>query len=238
MVARIKVSQIGLPLSFDRQFSYDNYITSSADLTVGLLRAMIRDGGETMVGLWGGQGSGKTHLLNASVSYARRQSLDFRFYDGGLLCGCNPGELDDFDQGDMLVVDNLDALCGNRPWEEKFYLIINRVRERGGRFLYSLSRRPQDLVCELADFQSRLGWGLLLELPVHGDDEVRDIVRARAKLLGMDLSDEVLFFLLSRFSRKLEDQISILRTLDRATLSRQKKVTIPLIKQVLMEEKP
>ncbi len=135
----------------------------------------------------------------------------------------------------MLAVDNLDAICGSRNWEEKFYRIINRCRDQGHRLIFTLSEKPHDLICSLADFKSRLSWGLLLELPQYEEDDVRLIIARRAQLLGIELSKEVLSYLLTHYSRRLTDQMDILRLLDAASLSAKRKVSISLVKQVMSD---
>ncbi len=229
------MSQIALPLSFDRQYSFENHFTDSVSFVAESLKALIEGSGESVIGLWGGVDSGKTHLLNASALFARESSLAFQLYDGWQLHDCDPSQFDDIDHNVIVAIDNLDALCGHRGWEETFYRLINQSRDQGMRLVFSLSSKPQDLVCELADFQSRLSWGLLLELPKYSDIDTQRIVKLRAVLLGIELSKEVLAYLLTHFSRRLGDQIQILRILDKVSLTAQKKVTIPLIKKVLFE---
>lgn len=227
------MTQITLPLSFDRQYSFDNYFIDQADFVINSLKSLIHDDGEHQIGLWGGRDSGKTHLLNACAFYARGVLSGFQLYDAVQLRECEPSQFDDIEDNAVLAIDNLDAICGHRDWEAALYRLINRCRDQHARLIFSLSKKPQDLNCELADFQSRLSWGLLLELPVAEDADIEHIVEQRARLLGISLSKEVRAYLLTHYSRRLADQIQILRRLDLASLSTKKKISIPLIKQVL-----
>jgi DnaA family protein len=98
-----------------------------------------------------------------------------------------------------------------------------------------MTRKPEDLVTSLDDFRSRLQWGLMLQLPSSSDVEIREILRKRALLIGIELSDDVISYLMTHYARNLSMQMEILRHLDEASLSQQRKVTIPLVKQVLLE---
>ncbi len=227
--------QIALPLSFDRQFSFENFFSDSTDLIVTNLKAMVDGEGEPIVCLWGGAASGKTHLLNACALYARQQAVAFQLYDARQFVEFSPEQIGDFEDDVMLAVDNLEAICGSRDWEEKFYGIINRCRDQDYRLLFTLLEKPQDLACSLADLQSRLSWGLLLELPKYEEDDIRQIVARRAQLLGIELSKEVLSYLLTHYSRQLADQMEMLRMLDAASMSAKKKVSISLVKQVMSD---
>lgn len=235
MIAGWAIKQIALPLSHDRQFSFDNYFGRQAELVIDNLQALIRGDGESQIGLWGNVGSGKTHLLNASAHYARKLQTRFHFYDAAQLATFDVSDFEGFEQCDVLAIDNLDAIVGILGWESCFYQVINRCRDAEFRFIYSLSRKPEDLNIGLADFRSRLQWGLMLHTPASGEAEVGEILCKRAHLLGIELSNEVISYLLTHHSRNLAAQMTILKTLDNASLSLRRKVTIPLIKQALAE---
>lgn len=198
------------------------------------LKSLITKSGESLIGLWGGADGGKTHLVNACAHFARQQAVVFQLYEGNQLIQCDPEYFDIAAGCDVLAVDNLDALCGQRHWEEKFCQLINRCKSGDLRLIFTLADKPQFLHCLLADFQSRLSWGLLLQLHTYGDSDIERIIKQRAKLLGFELSDEVMAYLLTHYSRRLSIQIDILRILDDASLSAQKKITIPLVKQILV----
>lgn len=148
---------------------------------------------------------------------------------------CDAADFEGFDRCDVLAIDNLDVLAGNIEWEKCFYQIINQCRAGQMRFLYSLSTTPQNLNCALEDFRSRLQWGLLLTLPDTDDDQLRFVLSERARMLGIEYSKEVLNYLLSHYARDLSAQMSILQQLDRVSLIRQRRVTVPLVKQALQE---
>lgn len=229
----INTAQITLPLGFDRQFSFDNFFCDQSGFLLSSLKTFINAGGENFVILWGGRDSGKTHLLNAAAHYARDKAVDLQLYDARLLSGIDSSCLQEFGEDTILAIDNLDAICGNKDWESFFYYLINRCRQGSFRLLASLGCRPRDLKCALEDFQSRLNWGLLLELPVVDEAGIEYIIRQRARLLGHDLPQEVITYLIRHFPRGLASQLDILHKLDAASLATKKKITVPLVKQVM-----
>ena len=230
------MAQLPLPLFFDRRFSLQNYIASNAAYIHAQLTALFDETGEALLGLWGGSDSGKTHLLNACAHYARHCRITFHLYDAGQLVDARADNFSELPTGSVVGVDNLDLLAGNRAWEEQFYQLINRVKAGELRFVFSLSRQPRDIGFRLPDLKSRLMWGLLIELNSPDDAQIEDILRQRARLLGMVIGDEALVYLLSHFSRKLSDQMDMLYRLDFASMSSQRKITIPLIREVLSGE--
>lgn len=101
--------------------------------------------------------------------------------------------------------------------------------------MFAMTRKPDDLQTTLDDFRSRLQWGLMLQLPSSDDVQIRRILRRRAQLIGIELAEEVISYLMTHHARNLTTQMAILRRLDGASLSQQRRVTIPLIKQALLE---
>jgi len=229
------IKQIALPLSLDRQFSFENYISDRAELIRTSIKALVAGNGETQIGLWGASASGKTHLLNASADLARQSGVQLQIYDAVQLLQCDASAFDGFAHCDVLAVDNLDAIAGHSEWEACFYQVINRCRDGDYRFLFAMTHKPDELVTSLDDFRSRLQWGLMLQLPDSSEIEIREILRKRAQLNGIELTDEVISYLLTHYARNLAVQMDILRRLDGASLSQQRKVTIPLVKQALLE---
>jgi DnaA family protein len=227
------MSQIPLPLSFDRRFSLDNYISDSADYIAQQLIALFDETGEPLIGLCGGADSGKTHLLNACAHYARECGVNYYLFDAQQLQSASAGNFAEFPAGAVIAVDNLDMLAGIKPWEAQFYQLINRVKQQELRMIFSLSRLPRDIGFRLPDLKSRLTWGLMVNLDAPDDEGLRRIIRQRARLLGLKLADGVLDYLLSHFSRRLSDQIDLLHRLDREALSKQRRITIPLVRETL-----
>ncbi len=226
------MTQIPLPLSFDRHFSWQNYIADESPYIEQQLKALFDETGESMVGLWGACDSGKTHLLNACAHYARDIRIPYYLFDASQLAKASAANFDNFPSGCIVGVDDLHLLAGNRLWEEQFYSLVNRVKSSELRFLFSLSRQPRDTGFRLPDLKSRLMWGLLIGLESPDDDEVELILVRRARLMGLDLSGEVVKYLLNHFSRKLSDQMQLLYRLDHAAMAEQRKITIPLIRKI------
>ncbi len=224
------MAQIPLPLSFDKRFSLENYISENADFIRQNITALFDETGEPLIGLWGGLDSGKTHLLNACAHYARHCSVQFHLFDALQLLEFDVGCFGELPAGSVLGVDNLDLLSGNRAWEELFYQLINRVKAGELRMVFSVSRNPRDIGFRLPDLKSRLMWGLLIALQTPDNDNLAEVIKFRANLLGLELTDNVLNYLMTHYSRKLSEQMKLLYKLDHAALTSKRKITIPLIR--------
>ena len=86
---------------------------------------------------------------------------------------------------------------------------------------------------DLPDLESRLKWGTTLQIRSMSDDDKAQALTNRAKMRGLELSDECARFLLTRLSRDMRALLDVLDTLDHASMAAQRKLTIPFIKATL-----
>jgi DnaA-homolog protein len=83
------------------------------------------------------------------------------------------------------------------------------------------------------DLRTRLGWGHVFALQVLTEEQRRAVLRQEADGRGIFLSDEVMDFILSRFSRDLNSLMQLLQQLDGYSLATKRAITVPLVKSML-----
>jgi DnaA family protein len=86
------------------------------------------------------------------------------------------------------------------------------------------------------DLRTRLGWGHIHALQVLDEPERRAVLRQEADARGLFLSDEVMSYMLNRFSRDLGSLMQLLDHLDQYALQTQRALTIPLVRAMLENE--
>ncbi|HXE47213.1 MAG TPA: DnaA/Hda family protein, partial [Ramlibacter sp.] len=94
---------------------------------------------------------------------------------------------------------------------------------------------PADLKLR-EDLRTRLGWGHVFQLQVLSEPERRAVLRQSADARGVFLGDEVMDYMLTRFSRDLGSLMQLLEQLDGYALQTKRAITIPLIKSMLENE--
>jgi DnaA family protein len=87
------------------------------------------------------------------------------------------------------------------------------------------------------DLRTRLGWGHVFALSPLAESEARAAMRREADRRGLFLSDDVMSYLLTRFARDLKHLMTVLDRLDEFALVHKRAITVPLLKQMLAEEK-
>ena len=83
------------------------------------------------------------------------------------------------------------------------------------------------------DLRTRLGWGHVFALQVLSEPERRAVLRQEADARGVFLSDEVMDFMLTRFSRDLGSLMELLDAMDGYAMQSKKAITVPLIKSMM-----
>ncbi len=226
--------QIPLAISPESDSTFDNFFVSLSNqhLINALKQFSLADTDEPFLYLWGNEGSGVTHLLEAVQNSAERLSIQYLPIKE--LLDYPPAEImEGMEQLDMICIDNFEAVAGRSDWEESLFHLFNRLREAGKRLLIASHLPPRSLPIQLADLQSRLQWGVVFHIEPLDDVEKQQAIQFRAGKLGMQLSDEVAGYLLQRIGRSTKELFSVVKELDHASLAEQKKLTIPFVKKIL-----
>lgn len=231
------VDQLSLPLSVRNEATFANFLAEPGSLraqVVALLgNAATADNQDTTIYLWGSDGAGCGHLLQAACHWFQHHERGAQYLPLQELRSLDPASLlVDLEFLPLVCIAGIEAVAGDHDWEVALFNLFNRVREQGNLLLIGASRPPRELPLVLPDLQSRLAWSLVYHLPPYGEAEKAAILRFRAARLGIELGDGVTDFILSRGERSLATLMTYLARLDKASLSAQRRVTIPFIKAI------
>jgi DnaA-homolog protein len=182
--------------------------------------------------LWGEGGSGKTHLLSAVREALREQGSRVGWIDANRP---HPGDYDD--DWDAVLLDDCHLYSAEQQ-AAAFNWFINAQNPAYGpaRWVLAAADRPPADLPLREDLRTRLGWGHVFHLHALGEVECRAVLRRAADERGVFLGDEVMDFMLTRFSRDLSSLMRLLDQLDAYALRTQRAITIPLIKSMLENE--
>lgn len=180
-------------------------LDSLRELAAGRLR-------ETVVYLWGAPGSGRSHLLGATLRAARQPAR-------------------------LVVADDVETL--DADGQIALFNRINEARETSGDraagTVLAAGLVPPAQLTLRDDLRSRLAWGLVYQVKPLSDAEKSAYLRDAAARRGMRIPDEVVAYLLTHVRRDLHSLEAILAQLDTYSLSCQRPVTIPLVREALAD---
>ena len=181
--------------------------------------------------LWGHNGSGKTHLLQAVAHHIEQQGALVGWMDKSTV------QPDEFNPAwEVLLLDDVQTFSAVQQ-HMAFNWFVNAATPGAARQPWVLAAGcvpPQDLPLR-EDLRTRLGWGHVFHLQLLDDDQRREVLLTHAQALGMHLGNDLQDSLLSRFSRVLGHLIDLLEQLDNYALQTQRPLTIPLLRAMLDE---
>lgn len=225
---------LGVRLRDDATFA--NYYPGANAAALGYVERLCQADagwGDSLIYLWGGAGVGRSHLLQAACLRAEQQGEQAVYLPLAELVEYGPELLDDLEQCALVCLDDLEAVLGRSAWEEALFHLFNRLRDAGKRLLLAACAAPRELPVALPDLQSRLSLALVFQLRELAEEDKLRALQLRASRRGLQLSDEVGRFILTRGARSMSALFELLEQLDQASLQAQRKLTIPFLKQTL-----
>ena len=175
--------------------------------------------------LWGEASSGKTHLLKAVSEALREQGASVGWLDAALL------EPPEFKESWAAVILDDCHLYTAVQQQAAFNWFVNAQTHQ--RWVLGAGELPPADLKLREDLRTRLGWGHVFHLHVLSEPERRAVLRQAADARGVFLGDEVMDFMLTRFSRDLGHLMDLLDLLDGYALQTKRGITIPLIKSMM-----
>ena len=179
--------------------------------------------------LWGESGSGKSHLLRAVQTELSSSGVSVGWLDA------DQNDRLNFDESWTAVLMDDVHLYNLEQQQLAFNWFVNALTPKSGspRWVLAAGMLPPADLKLRDDLRSRLGWGHVYALQVLSDTERHAVLRSEADARGLFLSDEVMSYMLSRFSRDLSSLMILLDHLDQFALETKRAMTIPLIKSML-----
>ena len=182
--------------------------------------------------LWGEGGCGKTHLLKAVREALREQGLRVGWMEAAT---ASPPA---FDEDWAAVLLDEVHLYSTEQQAMAFNWFVNATSPATGtpRWVLAAGNLPPADLPLRDDLRSRMGWGHVFQLHLLSEADRRAVLRQEADARGVFLGDDVMDYMLKRFSRDLGSLMQLLDQLDRFALREKRAITIPLLKTMLESE--
>ncbi len=227
------VSQLPLGFELSRGASLANYVPGPNMAACQSLEMTLSGKGERIIYLWGGCGTGKSHLLEAACRAMRSQGAEAAYVPLGEAAQLRPQLLDGLESLPLVCVDDVEQVAGRPAWEEALFHLYNRTIGTGTRLLLAGAACPADLGLRLPDLLSRLSASLVYQLRQLGESERVAAMQRRARERGFELPQQAALYLIRRQPRDIRSLLILVERLDRASLAAQRRVTVPFIREVI-----
>jgi len=197
--------------------------------------------------IYGGVGLGKTHLLNAIGNRLLERnprlrviSIQAEGFLNDLICSLtNKGEglleiRKRFRKNcDVLLMDDIEILCGKERTQEEFFYTFNELYESGKQIVMTSDRVPSELTTLTERLRSRFECGMIADIQAPEYETKIAIIKRKAEESNLKIPDEVCAYLANSIRsniRKLEG--SMIRICAYASLTGEQ-ITIELAKKLL-----
>lgn len=224
-----------IPLAFGdfQKNDFDSYLAGENKILADQLKKIALNEIKHCVYLWGIEGSGKSHLLQATCKLASEHDCHVAYIPLKLIDELSPEMLHDLGELDLVCIDDLDFLGGKPEWQQALVWLYNELRDRDHSLVMSACVSPPTISLEIEDLKSRLSWDQVYQLKLPGDDLKIEILKQKAMARSFELSDEVIEYIMRRVNRDLHSLMQVFDQIDHASLAAKRKITIPFIKEFL-----
>ena len=224
--------QLPLALRWPAHQRFESFLAGPNGVVLDGLRALAHAADPTWVFLHGGAGSGRTHLLIAACASTNANGRSAQYLPLARLGAARATAIRGFGGSELLAIDDIDAIAGDRDAEHALFDLYNRCHAERTTLLFAASAAPAQLGIGLPDLVSRLGACIQLVLKPLDEVERRSLLRERALARGIELDEAALDWLFTRRKRDVATLLDLLDRIDAASLAAQRRVTVPFLRSL------
>ena len=183
--------------------------------------------------IYGSKESGKTYLLQAmcnSYSSLNKSSLYIPLKKA---MGYGTEIFESLENIQLICLDGIENVISTIEWEKAIFNLINKTLISKSRLIITSSEDLQSLNFVLPDLESRLRKIESYELTPIQDKDILDALKYISKLKSINLGDKEARYLVTYAQRNISNLVHILESLDQLSMEMKRKITIPLIKEVI-----
>lgn len=231
-MADLRTPQLPLGITLRDAARFETFLAGPNAAAVDYCRALA-EGSGSPGWIWGGAGSGRSHLLQAACARAEAHGGRAVYLPLLTVRDHGPGILEGFDAFALVCLDDVDGVAGKPEWERALFNLYNALQDTGGRLLMSAASAPAGAGFGLRDLASRAGASVVFQLRPLSDDDLAAALQLRADHRGLELPDETARLLLRRLPRDMASLGDWLDHLDTASLAAQRRLTVRFVTSVL-----
>ncbi|MEO1896100.1 MAG: chromosomal replication initiator protein DnaA [Methylococcales bacterium] len=172
--------------------------------------------------IYGGVGLGKTHLMHAignqiikSNKHAKVSFLSSERFVSDMVQSLQKNTINDFKKYyrslDLLLIDDIQFFAKKERTQEEFFHTFNTLIENNKQIVLTCDCYPKEINGLEDRLKSRFGWGLPIAIEPPDLETRVAILKSKAALSGVDLADEVAFFMGNRIKSNVRELEGALR---------------------------
>jgi chromosomal replication initiator protein len=172
--------------------------------------------------LYGGVGLGKTHLMHAIAHLIKERDAEARIayvhserFVGDMVRALQHNSMNEFKTAyrslDALLIDDIQFFAGKDRSQEEFFHTFNELLEGQHQVILTCDRYPKEVEGLEERLKSRFGWGLTVAIEPPELETCVAILISKAQHAGINLPEEVAFFIGKRIRSNVRELEGALR---------------------------
>ncbi|HEB97909.1 MAG TPA: chromosomal replication initiator protein DnaA [Thiotrichales bacterium] len=196
--------------------------------------------------IYGGVGLGKTHLMHA-VGHLIQQTrpgsrvvyLHSERFVADMVKALQHNAINEFKRYyrsvDALLIDDIQFFAGKERSQEEFFHTFNALLEGQQQVILTCDRYPKEVDGLEERLKSRFGWGLTVAIEPPELETRVAILMSKAAQAGLDLPNEVAFFIAKRVQSNIRELEGALRRVAAGASFTGQAITLDFVKDTLRD---
>ena len=213
------------PNFLNKAFIFDNFVEGKSNQLAKAASIQVSENigkAYNPLLIYGGSGLGKTHLMhaigNAILQHnpsAKIVYLHSEKFVQDMVKALQQNAIDTFKEYyrgvDTLLIDDIQFFAGKERSQEEFFHTFNTLLEKKHQVVLTCDKYPKEIVGLEDRLKSRFGWGLPVAIEPPDLETRAAILMKKAMIAGVDLPQEVAFFIGKRIPSNVRDLEGALR---------------------------
>jgi chromosomal replication initiator protein len=206
-------------------FSFENFVEGKSNQIAKAAATQIaKNPGKSYnpLFIYGGVGLGKTHIMQAIGNKMVQENLSARVsyvhserFVGDMVKGLQHNTISEFKRAyrslDALLIDDIQFFAGKERSQEEFFHTFNALLEGQKQIVLTCDRYPKEVNGLEERLKSRFGWGLTVAIEPPELETSVAILMSKSVAEGIDLPEEVAFFIAKRIRSNVRELEGALR---------------------------
>ncbi len=196
--------------------------------------------------LWGNSGLGKTHLLYAIGNEIKKNDpskvicyIKGDDFTNELIESLRLAKMSEFRhkyrQADILLVDDVQFIGGKESTQEEFFHTFNALYDAKKQIVLTSDRPPKEIKTLDDRLRSRFEQDLIADIQPPDIETRIAIIKRKAELLEIDLSNEVCEYIASKIKANIRQLEGTVKKLKAKSLLNNEKITISSVQEVIAD---
>ena len=183
--------------------------------------------------IFGSKESGQPYLLQAMCNFYSSMTKSSLYVPLKKVMNYGVEIFESLENIDLICVDGIEQVISKTEWEKAIFNLINKALISESRLILTSSKDLKSLNFSLPDLESRIRKIQSFELYPINDKDIFDALKYISKLTSINLGDKEAKYLVTYSQRNISNLVQILESLDQLSMEMKRKITIPLIKEVI-----